>query len=487
MSITKLLKDSLTYGIFNTLNKLFLVLLVPIYTRLLTQSEFGSLDLLLAFAKILVLLWGLQIESGTARMFYEARDQGKEEQLVATACWSLWVVPLLGCLALILYRKPLAVYLFQGEQQAHWLILTALIVPLTVQFWHTVLLFRLRDEKARYIWFSLLNLGPAALIGLVLVWKFDLGVTGILVGQLSGLILALGASLWTMRFYLRPSISMAWLKQLLVYGVPLVPITVSIWGQTYGNRFFISSFLGLSSLGVYSLAVIVASLIMTVQQAFRLAWIPHSTWMMGQEGSEDFFRRMLNIYAWIMGSLFLAITLYAQELVGLFGPPEYRAAAPYVGFIVAAMVLQGASDILAIGNDIVKKTYWINVGTFAGMACNLLGLYLTISRFGLAAAAVWFAFGNLVMNVLLLWTSQRNHWIPYNYYRYAFLVMFLGGVAWWKFLFPGTPVISLPGLLLKAIMVVLVSVVLGFIFLDRRDRQQGLELLLYPLRLPRVG
>ena len=68
------------------------------------------------------------------------------------------------------------------------------------------------------------------------------------------------------------------------------------------------------------------------------------------------------------------VFLYAQELVALFGPPSYREAARYVGFIVTAQALNGCGVILAIGNNMVKKTYWNNLGTLSGTACNLLGL-----------------------------------------------------------------------------------------------------------------
>jgi O-antigen/teichoic acid export membrane protein len=483
MSIKKLLKDSFIYGISNTLNKLFLVILVPVYTRILTQAEFGALDLILANLKILVVLLGLLINTGIARFFYEARDKGEEKRLIATGFWALWVLPVLFSSGIILYRKPITLYLFHLEQYIEWVMLAALIIPLMVLFFYTLVLFRIRDEKGCFVGFSFLNLGTSSLLALLLVWKFNWGVAGILVGQLTGLILGLGGSLWTLGYYLKPEISRHWLKELLFFGVPQLPAVVGNWGQSYGNRFLINAYMGLNSVGLYSLAVNVGGIIMFAEQAFILAWGPHSNWLIGQEGCENIFRRILNIYAWAMGSLVLAIILYSQEIVRLFGPPSYQEAARYVGFIVLALVLNGCTNILAMGIYIAKKTYWIGVAYLIGMACNLLGLYLTLSKFGLAAAAIWFAFGTIISNILLLWTSQRNHWIPYNYKRYAFFVLFLLSVALWSLLSPLTMPFSPSALLVKAMLLGIGVVALAYALLDTKDRRKGLDLVFSISRL----
>jgi O-antigen/teichoic acid export membrane protein len=179
-----------------------------------------------------------------------------------------------------------------------------------------------------------------------------------------------------------------------------------------------------------------------------------------------------------MGILFLGLTLYSGELVSLFAPPVYYDSARYLGFIGAAVVLTGCNQILAIGNCMVKKTYYNNIGTLAGTTCNLLGLYLTISIFGIAAAACWLALGALSSNILNFWTSQRNHRIPYNYGRFGFFVLFLACVALWNLTSTVSTLISPSHILIKAMVLVFGILALGYSLLDRLDRQKGLKMLL---------
>ena len=74
--LRKLFNDSVIYTIPIFVSKSIGVLIIPIYTRILSVSEYGNLDLLLVIANLVNLVVAFEISQGVAR-FYFCRKQYK--------------------------------------------------------------------------------------------------------------------------------------------------------------------------------------------------------------------------------------------------------------------------------------------------------------------------------------------------------------------------------------------------------------------------
>ena len=62
-------KDSIIYTIPAILSKGISFLLVPLYTRVLSPGDYGSLELFLIFASIINLTIAFEVTQGVARFF----------------------------------------------------------------------------------------------------------------------------------------------------------------------------------------------------------------------------------------------------------------------------------------------------------------------------------------------------------------------------------------------------------------------------------
>ncbi len=111
MSLRELFKHTIIYGLAYTLSRFFLVLLIPVYTRILPQSEYGALELLVTAVDITILVLNLQINSGTMRFFYDAQARGEEHLLVSTSFGTLWILPMAGGIGIILFSDNIAALL----------------------------------------------------------------------------------------------------------------------------------------------------------------------------------------------------------------------------------------------------------------------------------------------------------------------------------------------------------------------------------------
>src|SRR5438067_2048959 len=112
--LKRLFKETMIYGLAGATSRLIGLLLVPLYTRVFNPSQYGLLDILLTTSAVLVLLSGLQVESGVGRSYYEARQQEHVRDLVGTGML-LCAGGALVCWFVILVARPFIPSQWLGE------------------------------------------------------------------------------------------------------------------------------------------------------------------------------------------------------------------------------------------------------------------------------------------------------------------------------------------------------------------------------------
>ena len=89
----KFLKDFLIYGFASVIGKIAAVFLMPIYTSILTQEEYGAMALITSVKGIIDLFSNLNIHSGVAREYKE--DGVDRTRLVSTGMYSILGISLM--------------------------------------------------------------------------------------------------------------------------------------------------------------------------------------------------------------------------------------------------------------------------------------------------------------------------------------------------------------------------------------------------------
>ena len=70
--LSSFFKDSVIYGIGNSLQKFISLMLIPIFTRVLSPEEYGVLSTLSTITYFISALAGLGLISATSRYFFKA-------------------------------------------------------------------------------------------------------------------------------------------------------------------------------------------------------------------------------------------------------------------------------------------------------------------------------------------------------------------------------------------------------------------------------
>ena len=224
LSLKTLAKDSVIYGVAGVLLRSMSALLVPVFTRDFSPSEYGSMSIVLATVALINVFVVLALDNSAARWYYDASDEADRKETFATWAWTYLAAASTAGVIVFFSSQFLAKALLDSTRFANLFDLAAATIPAAVL--GQVLLMWLRVQRRAWaavayaVWFSALTIGST----LVLVVGLDRGLHGVFTAQIIAGAGGSAASILIMRDWLRPK----WFKRdrlaaMLRYALPLIP------------------------------------------------------------------------------------------------------------------------------------------------------------------------------------------------------------------------------------------------------------------------
>jgi O-antigen/teichoic acid export membrane protein len=247
------------------------------------------------------------------------------------------------------------------------------------------------------------------LVAYWLILSRRMGVEGAVIAQLAG---SLGVALvmlaTQLRLLLRPQFHPSELWDMLKFGLGLIPGNLSAWVLSLSNRYVIQYFLGPAAVGLYSLAYKVSTLIeMGIHNPFGLAWSP-VIFPAAREGRVvELIKRIFTYYNALTCLVALALGLFAKELLILLGGQEYSGHELVVFLVALGLVAAGWPQFVAVGFNIVNKTYYFSLIYGAAAAFNVGLNLLLVPHWGITAAAGTTLATYVTASVVYLVMSRR--------------------------------------------------------------------------------
>jgi O-antigen/teichoic acid export membrane protein len=181
--LIKLSKDTIIYGFSQASSAVITLLLLPIYARVLSISEFGVLDLIIALTALIPLISGLQSDSSVARYYYEVEGRDRRVLLFNGLIIRIPIslIVLLSALPLLSYLSQL---LFETQIYSTSLLYGLMSGFLQTIFSYLLLLFRFQQAILKYNLLSIGRLFTSGLMSICFIFLLIMGVEGILLGYL---------------------------------------------------------------------------------------------------------------------------------------------------------------------------------------------------------------------------------------------------------------------------------------------------------------
>jgi len=199
--------------------------------------------------------------------------------------------------------------------------------------------------------------------------------------------------------------------------MPLVPSALALWAINFIDREFIVWYKGPAEVGVYSVAIKVASIITFVMVAFRTAW-PAFAYSIEDD------REAKRTYSFVLTYLLsfatwgaLALGALAPWWVAFLTNPRFQRAQEAVGLLAFAFAIYAGYTVLAIGSGRARRTQFNWVVTGIGAAVNVGLNFWLIPKWGMVGAAISTLISYVVLFIGMTMYAQRVYRVPYQWRR----------------------------------------------------------------------
>lgn len=408
------LKDSLVYTIPSLLSRGLSLFLVPLYTRVLSPADYGSLDLLTVFAGIVNLTIALEISQGVARFYPIESDPQRKTGYASVAfwftlsCYSVFCILCLSCtrlLAPLILGQP-------GHDRAFQLGIGYITLNGLFYLLQNQLRWELRSQA--YAVTSMLMSIVSACLAAYFSYGLHWGLEGLLLGMLIGSGTAIAASMYLLRQSIRFTFDRAILLQMLGFSSPLVLSGIAVWVSLYIDRVMINHFLSIREVGLYGIGYRVASIASLAMVGFQGALTP-LVYTHYREADTPF--QLARIFRFFMATaliMFSGLTLFSEEILHMLTSASFYSGASVVIYLVPALLLSNMY-IFTPGISIAKKTHffiWINLGS---ALLNLTFNYLLIPVFGFVGAAIATLMAYVATFATYMTLSQKFYKVPHRW------------------------------------------------------------------------
>lgn len=456
--LKRLTKGSLIYGLGDLFQRIIGFLLIPVYTRFLTTSDYGIVGVTNAVASIFGIFLGMGLRGSITRHYYDYADNPEDvREYLSTVFLFFLLASFLVVGILTIFGKPLFDSIF-SEIPFHPYIRLALWTSAFSASSSILLgLYRAREQTVRYVTIRvaqfLLSLG---LIVYFVVALHQGALGKIKGGFYAGLMFFILFLVLTMRES-KFSVSVSKLANALSFGLPLVPHLLAGWVLQSADRFLLERLTSLSEVGLYSFAYQLGMGMSMVVLAINYAWAPIFYDIAdSKEDAKQTFGRIFTIYMILISFLGLLGVLFAREVVLVMAATSYHAAIIAVPPVIAGYIFQGMYFMTVASIFYRKKTTVIPFFTGLAALVNIGLNIIWIPKYGMMGAAYATLIAFAVLFVLVHVYAQFLYKIPYAYGKAAIILTMFGTT------YIINSYLRLDGLLIPILVKLLILI--GFVF-----------------------
>lgn len=380
--INKLFIDTKLFAISSFGSKIILFLLTPLYTSILSTTEYGIADIINTTINFIYPILTLAISDATLRF---SMDKNKSKKYVISNALILIFLSII----ILLIISPLIIN-HNDIIQEYWIFFI-----LTYSFFniHNCFSYFIRGlGKTRlFAVQSILQTVCIVTSNLVFLLLFNFGLKGYLISLLFGygipiLLMFFKGKIYKFCFPFEFDLKL--LKEMLRYSIPMVP-TILGWAINLSiDRYMIISVLGYGESGIYSIAHKIPTIFTAILTIFINAWQLSTIENFGTK-NESSFHSVIYKYVNLFGILGCMIILIVNKKLSSFlFADEYYIAWKYVPMLTLSTFYSSLSGFIASSFRAAKKTENLFFSVLIGAVVNIFLNFNLIPILGVLGAGI---------------------------------------------------------------------------------------------------
>lgn len=392
----RLINSTLILSIGIICTKVLTFLLVPFYTRWLTQSDYGIYDLIITYTSLIIPVITLDLGEALFRFTLERLDdEDKVKTVVSTVI--KYVIVFYGCGIII--GIPIL------SRFVDFKLAGMIGVLLFVEIFNNIFMMLMRGQKklTTYAASSIVFILTTFVLNYIFLKLLNLGLNGIVLAYIIGYsasILFMFFMGKTHRYLSFSSTDTNILKEMLKYSLPLIPNAVAWWIMDASDRTIITTFLGVTTSAILAVAHKVPNICHTMYSVFHLSWQENAsdTINLSKEERDNYYNGVLNNMLSILLTIQIVVIscnfLFYKIMVREEYFPGYYQSPILVVALTFSMIAQFIGGIYIATKETKKNGFT----TLLSAIINVLLHLVLVKIIGIYAATI----STLISYIILL-------------------------------------------------------------------------------------
>lgn len=387
-----LASNTIIFAIGNVLVKLISFILMPLYTSVLTTTQYGVAELINNTIEIVLPLATLCIIEAVYRFLID-KDVKPSVLLVNSLVIVIVGDIFVGIVSLIGF------YITGYEYSLYFLLLyvTTTFYKLTTQF------ARGLGHVKRYVIYGVIN--SLLLVGsnVILLVFLDGGIEAYLVSfsigyGVTGIIALILSKEY--KYIKIKSYDFFKLKEMLQYSLPNIPNMLSWWINSLSDRYIVLWFWGSNLAGLYTAASKLPAMVNLITSIFQQAWQYSAAIEINSEDNKYFFTNVFRLYSYFSVVICCGLIMINKVICKILLQSEFYLCWRFIPLLLLAATFGCIGTYFGTFYNAIKNNKMLMVSTMVGAIVNIVINFILIPILGAMGAAIATAISYFIVMVV---------------------------------------------------------------------------------------
>src|ERR1035437_7293700 len=380
------------YDLGNLIVRSLGFILLPLYSNLITTSEFGNYALLMSVYTIMSVFFQFGMFGALNKFYIEEKSEEKKFLIFSSILNTIIIIGVVLITVLWQLSPVISRVVFNTNAFSGLLTISFVAVLFETIGSYILSLLKTTGYAKKVVIYSavgaLLNLA----LNVIFVYSLRLSVYGIILAQvISGIFMVLILLPFIKDKY-HFTIERDIIKVIIKFSVPLLFANLFMAGSNVADRFILNIYSGREQVGLYSFAYRIALIMSILIASFSTAWYPHSLNLFYSDDYKFSFGKVLNKLVAVSCLLILVVSLLSGylfdiHLLGIsFFNPVYRSGIVIIPIIMIGYLLNGISSYYSVYPSVSNKSYHLMFSELFAFLMNVILNIILIPHFGIIGA-----------------------------------------------------------------------------------------------------
>lgn len=418
-------KNSIIYSLGNITTKIIGLVLLPIYTKHLTVSDYGILGIVEITSQLIIAVFGLSLYQAFNRWYWDKEFQNKQKSIFFTSLVFLFFITIIMFICFYSFSEKISFLLFDSFEYKYLFNLMMISAVLQIFVMMISALMRIQVKSTLYTCTNIIKLIITLITTIYFIVYLKKNVEGIYEAQIIGFTLYILMLVKYVLNNIKIEFELKILMGMLTFSFPLMLASIAGVLLTIADRFCLRFLEDLSAVGSYSLGYKISDTIkIFVIRSGQMAISPVIYKLMNAPHNKRFYAKIMTYFTYVVMICVVGMSLFGKEVIKfLVKNHDFWDAYKIIPIISFALLFGMLKDTAMIGINILKKTKILASVIFIMSVVNIVLNIILIPFLHSMGAAIATLITQLVFFIVIYKYSQKFYYIPFEIIKIVKMIL----------------------------------------------------------------